>query len=654
MDEKSSKNVVMFTNGNRKDTYDVNDTLQMSVKMMDGATVPANLGYAVFDEKGSDVSSLFTISGGNITVKTETPSGTYYVRLLDRDGKAMTGSYKFVVVNQTKTTPVNITGVEFVDGSGNGDKQNAYISKDGKSFDIKVTTGTPVTRAAVEAKLTANNVDVYDDGVRLTVKSVTEKSANIYTITVEQVIDAGSKLKVSVVAGGDVQINGQTAGNVMDEAPNTEVLPDTSAVDKVEFVDITGETKAPLTSDTTEFYFQIKDAKDQVIKNVDLTKVEVYRNNSIDKDAVVAKSINSDSKGVYAVTLKNPVGYDKITIRYEGKEMGEKPEASIVLGKDALTAVNGITNLDEKITVTPTNVDVANVKVWLSDEKYENGDNTSTGKTKNNVKAEIENKDGTLSLKITGKPNAAGEIKFVVGASDKIVAEVTVTVTEPTLANTEASGKTAGKALEPAVPASVTYPITSGTAGTVKVTIKGTQTSDITISKTVAAEVATELKTALEKDAAVKDKYNFEVVETTKLKVTEKKATAGDLTVQVATSAGGNVALGEAEGKVTGKLEVPAKAGQVTFVVAGSATAEDAGTWELTVKDKKIEVAITAKQDANTIATAIKEAVNKSTTATNLKAEGSGANVIVKENDGQEGKILTDDQFEATFAKKKA
>ena len=266
MDEKSSKNVVMFTNGNRKDTYDVNDTLQMSVKMMDGATVPANLGYAVFDEKGSDVSSLFTISGGNITVKTETPSGTYYVRLLDRDGKAMTGSYKFVVVNQTKTTPVNITGVEFVDGSGNGDKQNAYISKDGKSFDIKVTTGTPVTRAAVEAKLTANNVDVYDDGVRLTVKSVTEKSANIYTITVEQVIDAGSKLKVSVVAGGDVQINGQTAGNVMDEAPNTEVLPDAPVViaDGVKYMTADGsaETDAQSAVSANEIYFKLtKDGK---------------------------------------------------------------------------------------------------------------------------------------------------------------------------------------------------------------------------------------------------------------------------------------------------------------------------------------------------------------------------------------------------------
>ncbi len=300
MDEQDTKGIVQFKNGNPKASYDAGDALNMTAGMMDGTAVPPQMGYAVFNENGNNVSNLFTISGGTITVKTETPNGVYYVRLLDRDYKPMPGSYKFVVGNTTTTNPINITKVDFVDAQ-NSPSNTAYISKDGHSFDIKVTTTSPVTRAAVNATLTKDNIDAYDDGVRLNVTDVVAKATtDVYTVTVAETIAAGSQMKVSVIASKNIQVNGQTTGNVVGTATDTQVTPDAPVVvaDGAQLVNVDGEEQKEVYP-AKEIYFQLTKGGKPLETQVE--KVSILGANGFSHKDV---TVEGSSTGMYMITNK--------------------------------------------------------------------------------------------------------------------------------------------------------------------------------------------------------------------------------------------------------------------------------------------------------------------------------------------------------------
>ena len=478
---------------------------------------------------------------------------------------------------------------------------------------------------------------------------VVKTENNKETVVVEKVtVKNGEKynLDTSKLAVGDYKIKlyGYNVSDKTYEVLKEEKLTikDKAAATTVEFVDVNGKPVAKPDVNAKTLFFQVKDADGVVVKEIDTKQVEVYRNDVQETDAVVAKSTNS-SNGVYTITLKTPVGNDMIHVRY-GAATGEQELTASVTLKDTELEATQNTAASGTTTVTLQNAEESALKIWQEGTDYTKATTEATD-AKVNVKAKLTGTTITLSE----TPNAVGTAKFFVGISDTVKAELTVNVVAPKMTVTP-SDKKAGVVKVDEVKATVTYPITKTTDGTFKLKIgNGAETAEIqaqTNDDTTASNAKTQLETTYGSE------YDF-TVSTNKITITAKTATAAQEIPALTVSTGADkVTVGPEENKKAGVEAVAAKAGQVKFTVANTATAEDAGKWELTVADKKIEVTIADKNDANAIAEAIRNAVKGSTATTNLTAEGSGVEVIVKENTGSEGKILTNDQFAASFEKK--
>ena len=545
-----------------------------------------------------------------------------------------------------------------IDDNGAGDIVAVYMYDDdmGEKIGLKggatvaITGGSVVVGNQTEITVTLptddkNLGDAY-------VEVVKTDADGKETVVVEKVtVKNGEKynLDTSKLTVGDYKIKlyGYNVSDKTYEVLKEEKLTikDKAAATTVEFTDATGTPTTPSTTATTLF-FRVLDADQKVVTDIDTKQVKVYRNNAQEVSAVVGESMNSD-KGVYSLTLAKPMGNDRIDIRYGTATGGDQLEASVTLTPTSYEATQNVAINNEKVQVNLTNAEESALKIWQEGTKYADATTEATDKTVN-VKAKLTGTTITLSE----TPNVVGAAKFFVGISDTVKAELTVNVVAPKMTVTPGD-KTAGVAKVNEVKASATYTVTYVAAKQFTATVTGadgfSQQATVTASNN-ANDTAAALKTQLEANGEIKKKYTVTNTGADVKLEALKGVDAEEINLSIATSDAATVALkGD---KVSGVAAVAATAGQVKFTVANTATAEDAGKWELTVADKKIEVTIADKNDANAIAEAIRNAVKGSTATTNLTAEGSGVEVIVKENTGSEGKILTNDQFAASFEKK--
>lgn len=660
-----------------------NTTINLKASVLHTEEGAKITGFKVFDSKGNDVSAKFnpqitagaftTDAEGTLTVPSGILNGEYTVKAAGANGVYDAGR-KIVVSDSVQKLVVD--SVKFAKPAGTSyTADNKFYAVDKYSFVLEVKAG-----AYDIAGMEASNLKVTLDGQSKTVTGVQYKGNGFYVVSVADVDfnttpDNNKQIAVELVANSNLNLPTaglsalvtQTNGNSVatggtenagggTQAPSTitgvgnvaKAENVTGTIDTVnEVKNISVELKAA-NETTVVTGLQAKDFTAKVGTSAD--KMEDVTLSDGAGRALTATVKENATKGKYDFTFAEDLRGKTVEITVNGQTVTVKVDAAKVVvsvAPETLEVTQG-SAATGTATVTLQNADKSNLKIWLEGQKYADGKADATDTT-TGVKATLSDVTVTLSEQV----NATGTVKFVVGVGDNAGenAVLTVNAVAPKMTVTP-SDKTAGAAQEAAVPASITYPVTAATAGNVTVTIGADTTGNINITQTAAAQALSELKTGLEKDAAVKDKYKFEVVESTKLKVTEKTATAGTTLTVVVNNAGGSVTLGASENSVTGKLEVPAKAGQVKFTVANTATADDAGTWVLTVKDQTFEVQVADQNDANAIATAIRAAVNAKTSTGHLKAEGSNAEVIVKEDTDHEGTILTDTNFEAKFEKK--
>ncbi len=443
MKEKDAAGVVQFTNSNPKSSYNATEKFSVTPSMMNGDTVPALTTIAVFNEKGNNVSDLFTIdqTTKTITVKTETPSGTYFVRLLDKDRNLMAGVYQFVVANTTDVDPLKINKVEFADAT-NGASTTALINKDGKSFDILLTT---VTRN-ITADLKKGNVTVYVDGKPVGVESVVKKTATVYTVTLENPIVIGSKIQVGITADDKVQLpEGNTNGLITDEVV-TQAAPEAPVVvaDGVQVVDKFGTELTGGASPANEIYFKLtKDGKPLADK---LENVSILGDNGFPHQTV---TVEGNAKGVYMITnkvagTKVPAGdyfiavngNNVATIKVASFELEQK-ELNLTAftapaSSDRMTfAVGGYEAKDVVISAGTTISDGAVTEVIDSDL---------------NVKVTVDGDAHTVSVDKETIPQKAGTAEFTVGVpGTEFKKTFSVTVGQATLSGITVEGKKAYK-----------------------------------------------------------------------------------------------------------------------------------------------------------------------------------------------------------------
>ena len=302
--------------------------------------------------------------------------------------------------------------------------------KDGAA--VAITGGSVVVGNQTEITVTLptddkNLGDAY-------VEVVKTDADNKETVVVSKVVvKNGDKINLdtSKLPVGDYKIKlyGYNVSDKSYEVLKEEKLTikDKAAATTIVFTDAAGNPTTPNTADTTLF-FQVKDADNKVVTDVDLKQVKVYRNNVEEVDAVVAGSINSD-KGVYTIQLKRAIGNDDIQVRYGTAAGGDQLEATIELQNGGkVTVANGTTlaTPTNDVTVTLANADKTALKVWKGDTKY--ADATTTVK-EGDITATVSN--DKIQLTSTGALNNAGDTVFTVGVSDTVKVTLTVTVEAP-------------------------------------------------------------------------------------------------------------------------------------------------------------------------------------------------------------------------------
>ena len=244
-----------------------------------------------------------------------------------------------------------------IDDNGAGDIVAVYMYDDdmGEKIGLKggatvaITGGSVVVGNQTEISVTlpTDDKNLGDDAYVEVVKTENNKE----TVVVSKVVvKNGEKynLDTSKLAVGDytIKLYGYNVSDKTYEVLKEEKLTikDKAAATTVEFTDKDGNPTAPSTTDTTLF-FHVKDADGVVVKEIDTTQVEVYRNDVQETDAVVAKSTNS-SKGVYTIKLKTPVGNDRIDVRYGTATGGDQLEASVAENPTALEETQGVNDQD--------------------------------------------------------------------------------------------------------------------------------------------------------------------------------------------------------------------------------------------------------------------------------------------------------------------
>ena len=635
--------------------------------------------FKVFDSKGNDVSAQFapkvtagyasTDADGTLTVASGVLNGEYTVKAAGANGVYDAGR-KIVVSDSVQKLVVD--SVKFAKPSNTGyTADNKFYAVDPYSFVLEVKAG-----AYDVAGMETSNLKVKLDGQEKTVSKVEYKGNGFYVVSVAGVDftktpDNNRQITVELVANSNLNLpaTGLSAlvANTDGAAPGTPGQPNagggtqtkpsiegvgnvakaenvTGAIDTVDEVkNISVELKAA-NGTTVVTGLKAKDFTATVDKQAVTLSDGVSR-------ALTATVKENATKGKYDFTFAEDLRGKTVEITVNGQTVEVKVDAAKVVvsvSPETLEVTQG-SAATGTATVDPKNADKSKLKIWLEGQTYAEGKADATDTT-TGVKATLSDVTVTLSEQV----NAAGTVKFVVGVGDNAgeKAVLTVNAVAPKMTVTP-SEKTAGVVKVDEVKASATYTVTYVADKQFTATVTGadgfSQQATVTASNN-ANDTAAALKTQLEANGEIKKKYTVTNTGADVKLEALKGVDAEEINLSIATSDAATVALkGD---KVSGVAAVPAKAGQVKFTVANTATAEDAGKWELTVADKKIEVTIADKNDANAIAEAIRNAVKGSTGTTNLTAEGSGAEVIVKENTGSEGKILTNDQFAASFEKK--
>lgn len=327
-----------------------------------------------------------------------------------------------------------------IDDKGEGDIVAVYMYDDdmGEKIGLKAGAAVAITGGSVVVgNQTEITVTLPTDDKNLGdayVEVVKTDADGKETVVVEKVtVKNGEKynLDTSKLTVGDYKIKlyGYNVSDKTYEVLKEEKLTikDKAAATTVEFTDAAGTPTTPKATDTTLF-FRVLDADQNVVTDVDLAQVKVYRNNVEEVDAVVAGSINS-SKGVYTIQLKRAIGTDDIQVRYGTAAGGEQLQATIELPNGGkVTVANGtqLATPANDVTVTLANADKAALKVWKGDTKY--ADATTTVK-EGDITATV-NGD-KIQLTSTGALNNAGDTTFTVGISDTVKATLTITVEAP-------------------------------------------------------------------------------------------------------------------------------------------------------------------------------------------------------------------------------
>ena len=538
-----------------------------------------------------------------------------------------------------------------IDDNGAGDIVAVYMYDDdmGEKIGLKggatvaITGGSVVVGNQTEISVTlpTDDKNLGDDAYVEVVKTENNKE----TVVVSKVVvKNGEKynLDTSKLAVGDytIKLYGYNVSDKTYEVLKEEKLTikDKAAATTVEFVDVNGKPVAKPDVNAKTLFFQVKDADGVVVKEIDTKQVEVYRNNVQETDAVVAKSTNS-SNGVYTITLKTPVGNDRIHVRYGAATGEQELTASVTVEPTSYEATQNVAINNEKVQVSLSNADKAALKIWTEGQTYEQGAATQTVQK---VQATLAGTEITLS----GTPDTVATAKFFVGISDAVKAELTVNIVAPKLSSTVASGKTAGVAKVDAVKATATYPITKKNDGAFKMKIgeSGAETDEIT-AETNNDTTASNAKTKLE--AKYGSEYDFSV-SANKITITAKTAKAAqEIPALIVSTAPEKVTVETVENQKTGVEAVVAQAGSVKFKIAGTATKDDAGTWVVTVGSKTVNVTVAENDTPNKIAKAIETAFSGNP---DLEASVSADTVTITEKSTKEGTVCTGD-FTATFAK---
>ena len=652
-----------------------NTTIKLKASVLHTDENAKITGFKVFDSKGNDVSAKFnpqitagaftTDAEGTLEVASGVLNGEYTVKAAGANGVYDAGR-KIVVSDSVQKLEVKT--VKFAKPAGTSyTADNKFYAVDQYSFVLEVKSD-----AYDIAGMEASNLKVTLDGQSKTVTGVQYKGNGFYVVSVADVNfnttpDNNKQIAVELVANSNLNLPNaglsalvtQTNGNSVATGGTENAGGGTQAPSTI--TGVGNVAKAENVTGTIDTVNEVKNISVELKAANETTVVTGLKAKdftaTVDKQAVTlsdgasraltATVKENATKGKYDFTFAEDLRGKTVEITVNGQTVTVKVDAAkvVVSVEPATLEVTQGSAATGTATVTLQNADKSNLKIWLEGQKYADGKADATDTT-TGVKATLSDVTVTLSEQV----NATGTVKFVVGVGDNAGenAVLTVNAVAPKMTVTP-SDKTAGVVKVDEVKATVTYPVNYANTNVTKVKINGGTEVQFTPA-TGNNETAQALKTALE-GSAYNSEYEFTVEGGNKVKITAKTG-KDQQNIEMTVSSGDGATLGNKEGSKTGVAAVAAKAGQVKFTVANTATAEDAGTWVLTVKDQTFEVQVADQNDANTIATAIRAAVNAKTSTVHLKAEGSNAEVIVKEDTNHEGTILTDTQFEATFAKK--